>query len=85
MCKPPKQKIRKKLSKEYYKNYKTESEKYYKPVNLWVGRKAIKKLYENTGISKEIIQILVGSSSIMASSYPTTKRYTSSALSSYNP
>ena len=60
MCKPPKNQIEnekiqnEKLSKEEY--YKTESKEYYKPVNLWGGQKAIRKLFQNTGISKEIIK-----------------------------
>ena len=50
------------------------SEEYYKPENLWVGRKAIKKLNENTGVSKKKKnQILVSTTSVMASPYPTSK------------
>ena len=32
------------------------SEEYYKPENLWAGRRAIKKLYETTKLSKKIIK-----------------------------
>ena len=92
MCKPPKdqqnenenenEKIHEKLWKEYYK---TESKEYYKPENLWVGQKAIRKLFSKHWDFKEKNQILVSSTSVMASSYSTSKRYRTSTLSSYNP
>ena len=50
MCKPPKD------QNENEKIHEKLSEEYYKPEHLWVGRKAIKKLFQNTGISKKKIK-----------------------------
>ena len=50
MCKPPKD------QNENEKIHEKLSEEYYKPEHLWVGRKAIRKLFQNTGISKKKIK-----------------------------
>ena len=79
MCKPPKNQI----ENEKIQNEKL-SEEYYKPEHLWVGRKAIKKLFQNTGISKKQNQISVSATNVIASSHSTSKRYRTSTLSSHN-
>ena len=43
-------------NKNFEKIHEKLSEEYYKPEHLWVGRKAIKKLFQNTGISKKKIK-----------------------------
>ena len=43
-------------SKDNKKIHEKLTEEYYKPEHSWGGQKAIEKLYENTGISKEKIK-----------------------------
>ena len=57
------------------------SEIYYKPENLWTGRKAIRKLYEKTGMSKKKIKSWLAKTGTMAGAYSTSENYRSSALS----
>ena len=78
MCKPPKdqdenEKIHEKLSEEYYK-----------PETLMGGLKSYKKTISKHWDFKEKNKILVGSTSVMANLYSTSKRYRTSTLSSHN-
>ena len=67
MCKPPKD------QNENGKIHEKLNEEYYKPGHLWVGGKAIRKLFQNTGISKKKIKSSFAQQALWQIHIPPTK------------
>ena len=58
------------------------TEIYYQPEHLWLGRKAIKKLQDESKLPRKQVVKFLAKQAFMASAHPTSKTHNPSSLSS---